>query len=62
MFITPSPVELRRVRYLQFVKIVAETKADDAREPRAARNVAPGECWAFIDHRTVAEIIAEGLL
>jgi hypothetical protein len=30
--------------------------------PRPAPEVPPGECWAFTDHRTMAEIIAEGLL
>jgi hypothetical protein len=25
---------------------------------RAARDVAPGECWAFRDHRSMAEVIA----
>jgi len=24
----------------------------------AARDVRPGECWAFTDHRTMAEVIA----
>ncbi len=27
-------------------------------EGRPARDVAPGECWAFLDHRTLAEVIA----
>ena len=34
----------------------------DQRDARAARDVAPGECWAFTNHRTLAEIMAEGLL
>jgi hypothetical protein len=25
---------------------------------RPARDVAPGECWAFLEHRSMAEIIA----
>jgi hypothetical protein len=25
---------------------------------RPARDVAPGECWAFVEHRTMAEVIA----
>jgi len=33
--------------------------ANDNGAPRAAHDVAPGECWAFTDHRTLAEIIAE---
>jgi hypothetical protein len=24
----------------------------------AARDIAPGECWAFVEHRTLAEVIA----
>jgi hypothetical protein len=28
---------------------------------RPARDVAPGQGWAFKDHRTMAEVIAEGL-
>jgi hypothetical protein len=27
-------------------------------DPRPARDVAPGECWAFDEHRTMAEVIA----
>ncbi len=27
-------------------------------EGRPARDVAPGECRAFVDHRTMAEVIA----
>jgi hypothetical protein len=27
-------------------------------EPRPARDVAPGECWAFVEHRSMAEVIA----
>jgi hypothetical protein len=26
-------------------------------ERRAARHVAPGECWAFVEHRSMAEEI-----
>jgi hypothetical protein len=32
------------------------------RNPRPARDVRPGESWAFTDHRTMAEIMGEGLL
>jgi hypothetical protein len=28
------------------------------RDPRAARDVAPGERWTFPDHRSMAEVIA----
>jgi hypothetical protein len=28
------------------------------RDPRAARDVAPGELWAFFEHRSLAEVIA----
>ena len=31
----------------------------DTRNPKPARDVAPGESWAFSDHRTMAEVIAE---
>lgn len=32
---------------------------DDARrDPRAARDVAPGLPWVFVEHRTLAEVIA----
>lgn len=33
--------------------------ANDNGAARAARDVAPGECWAFPGHRTMAEVIAE---
>jgi hypothetical protein len=32
--------------------------ANDNDDRRAARDVAPGECWAFVEHRTIAEVIA----
>jgi len=32
---------------------------DGARDPRAARDVAPGTLWAFVEHRTLAEVMAE---
>jgi hypothetical protein len=43
---------------------LAQRRADgrNVKDPRVAREVPPGECWAFTDHRTMAEIIAEGLL
>jgi len=31
---------------------------DGSRDPRPARDVAPGERWAFVEHRTMAEVIA----
>jgi hypothetical protein len=31
---------------------------DGSRDPRAARDVASGEHWAFVEHRTMAEVIA----
>ena len=40
-------------------------QADDLRirKPSPARDVEPGECWAFTKHRTVADVIAaKGLL
>jgi hypothetical protein len=27
-------------------------------EGRPARDVAPGECWAFVEHRSMAEVVA----
>jgi hypothetical protein len=27
-------------------------------EGRPARDVAPGACWAFVEHRSMAEVIA----
>jgi hypothetical protein len=33
----------------------------DSGDPKPARDVAPGECWAFTDHRTIAEVLAEDL-
>jgi hypothetical protein len=27
-------------------------------EARPARDVAPSECWAFVEHRTMAQVIA----
>ena len=32
--------------------------ANDNDVRRAARDVAPGERWAFVEHRTMAEVIA----
>jgi len=32
--------------------------ANDNGAVRTARDVAPGECWAFTDHRTMAAVIA----
>jgi hypothetical protein len=32
--------------------------ANDNSAVRAARDVSPGECWAFADHRTMAVVIA----
>jgi hypothetical protein len=32
-----------------------------SRDPKPARGVTPGECWAFTDHRTIAEVLAEDL-
>jgi hypothetical protein len=32
--------------------------ANDNGAARPARDVAPGECWAFADHRTMASVIA----
>jgi hypothetical protein len=32
--------------------------ANDNGAARGARDVAPGERWAFVEHRTMAEVIA----
>jgi hypothetical protein len=32
--------------------------ANDNGAVRTARDVAPGECWAFAEHRTMAAVIA----
>ena len=32
--------------------------SNDNDVPRSARDVAPGERWAFVEHRTMAEVIA----
>jgi hypothetical protein len=50
---------LRRDRGETFARERATTA--DERGPRPARDVVPGECWAFKDHRTVADLIGEGL-
>ena len=31
---------------------------DEKRNPRAARDVASGKPWVFVEHRTLAEVIA----
>jgi hypothetical protein len=31
---------------------------DRDRVSPVARDIAPGECWAFVEHRTMAEVIA----
>jgi hypothetical protein len=47
---------LRRDRQATLVRGNAKTR--DVRDPKPARDVAPGKGWAFTDHRTLAEIIA----
>jgi hypothetical protein len=34
-------------------------QATGARDPRVARDVPAGQSWAFLDHRTMAEVIAD---
>ena len=63
MYITYSPAENRRVVFFHCAE--HDNRQRDhalSREdwPRPARDVAPGECWAFTDHRTMAQVIAEG--
>ncbi len=53
-----SVAEKRQAKLNELV----ESNGYDADDPRAARDVPQGECWAFTDHRTMAEIVAEGLL
>ncbi len=31
---------------------------DQGRVPPAARDIAPGERWAFVEHRSMAQVIA----
>ena len=31
---------------------------NEERSPQAARDVAPGKPWVFVEHRTLAEVIA----
>jgi hypothetical protein len=38
-------------------RFVANDNDPDRVSP-VARYVAPGECWAFVEHRTMAEVIA----
>jgi hypothetical protein len=47
-----SPAEKRRVLFFHFTE--RETGADTGTDsaPKPARDVAPGQCWAFLDHRT----------
>jgi hypothetical protein len=50
---------LRRDLTDMFVREQPDTR--DLGTPKPARDVAPGECWAFTNHRTMAQVIAEGL-
>lgn len=43
-----DPEDARRVAYF-----------NATRSPLAARDVPIGKCWAFLHHRTMAEVIAE---
>jgi hypothetical protein len=51
---------LRRDR--QTALLPRRTEEYDPRIPEPARDVPPGECWAFREHRSTADLIAEGLL
>jgi hypothetical protein len=57
MFTILSPADKRRVLFFPFIKIEPGAY-DGADEPRAARDVPPGECWSFTEHRTLADVIA----
>jgi hypothetical protein len=64
MYITYSPAEKRRVLFFHCAEEENQRRPERAlaREdrPMPARDVAPGECWAFTDHRTMAQVMAEG--
>ncbi len=53
------PAEKRRVLFFSFGERKTGTDTSEERGPKPARDVAPGECWAFLDHRTMAEVIAD---
>jgi hypothetical protein len=59
------PAETRRVLFFSFAEDNRHHPEDTLTgrdRPKPARDIAPGQCWAFKDHRTVAQLIAEGLL
>jgi hypothetical protein len=60
MYITHSPAEKRRVLFFQITNVHTDVDAGAGGDPKPARDVAPDERWAFTDHRTLAEVIAEG--
>ena len=62
MDITHSPADKRRLLFFQITNVQTDIDAGACGDPKPARGVASGECWAFPDHPTLAEIIAEGLL
>jgi len=62
MYINHSPAEKRRVLFFQFTTIHAGDCHGEDSDPKPARDVPAGERWAFTEHRSVADLIAEGLL
>jgi hypothetical protein len=62
MYIPQSPAELRRVIFLRLTSIEPGADTSCNRDSKPARDVVPGECWVFSDHRTLAELIAEDLV
>lgn len=44
---------------VEIVDPEAERLALEADRPQAARDVPPGQSWAFTDHRTLAEVYAD---
>jgi hypothetical protein len=65
MYIPHSPAEKRRVLFFQCAEHEHQRRPwralARADRPTPARDVAPGDCWAFTDHRTMAEVMAEDL-
>ena len=51
---TQSPAEKRRINLNP-----VHAYSSDVGPPRAARDVPAGERWAFQDHRSMAEILAQ---
>jgi hypothetical protein len=57
-----SPAEKPRATFVEIADGQHRADTRDSRQPKPVRDVAPGECWAFTDYRSLAEIMAEGPL